>query len=139
MDGEETMVRCFVEDELLLEFMQNMAMLPSKLLALIASEAPVDALPRFCELYMCVHKDVIWSPKTFTIDRSSTTLVKACVDYLLAGNAQTLYGEIFSRFFTEHCRRYGRLCCQCLLHRWPYVTLQTYVTQDISGRIHRLC
>ena len=95
------MVRCMMEDELLLDYLQNSAKLPSKSLLLIASEASVDTFPRLCESYVCIHKDMIWSPENSSIKHSDTVLVKAYLDYLLAGNAQTFYGNRFSSFSAE--------------------------------------
>ena len=109
--GEPATVRCYVDDELLLDFMQKVAMLPTQSLLLIASESPLHSFPRLCETYKCIHKDKIWSPAESRIKHANTTLVKAYVDYLLASNAQTFYGNRWSTFSIEmiaHFRHIGR-------------------------------
>ncbi len=111
MSGEAATVRCFVDDELLLDYLQKVAMLPTKSLLLIASEAPLHSFPRLCESYECIHKDKIWSPADSRIKHANTTLVKAYMDYLLASNAQTFYGNRYSSFSIEmiaHFRHSGR-------------------------------
>ena len=101
ISGEAATVRCFVDDELLLDYMHNVAMLPTNSLLLVASEAPLHSFPRLCESYECIHKDKIWSPAESRIKHANTTLVKAYVDYLLASNAQVFYGNRYSSFSIE--------------------------------------
>ena len=95
------MVRCFVDDQHLVEYLRNKAMLPHKSLLLVASEAPLDSFPQLCESYVCIHKDKIWSAAQSTIRHANGTFVKAYVDFLLASNAQTFYGNRFSSFSVE--------------------------------------
>ena len=95
------MVRCYVDDELLLDYLRNIAMVPPQSLLLIASEAPHHRFSQLCESYVCIHKDMIWSPADSDIGHAHTTLVKAYIDYLLASNAHTFYGNRFSSFSVE--------------------------------------
>ena len=95
------MVRCFVDDQHLVDYLREKAMLHLQSLLLVASAAPLNSFPQLCESYVCIHKDKIWSAAQSTIRHASSTFVKAYLDFLLASNAQTFYCNRFSSISVE--------------------------------------
>lgn len=96
--GANLLVRCFVDDKRLLDFLQKEISLPGGTLVLIASEKGLTDFPLLCKLYVCIHKNDVWSSSKSTLKHADSTLVMAFMDFLLANQAYAFYGNRFSSF-----------------------------------------
>ena len=112
MGDQGVLVRCYVDDHLLLDFLQHQAAVPNGALVLIVSEKHSDRFPMVCGVYQCLHKSHVWSPSDSLLKHADSTLVLAYLDFLLAGKANAFYGNMFSSFsielvaeFQDHSRK----------------------------------
>jgi len=97
----DKMVRCYVDDGRLLDFLQHKAAIPSGTMVLVTSDNHLDHFPLLCGVYRCVHKMQVWSPAESDLRHANSTLVLAYLDFLLAGEARAFYGNMFSSFSGE--------------------------------------
>ena len=99
--GQQRMLRCYVTDEHLNKYLQDIAGLSKGTVILITSQEPLDMFPMVCEAYKCIHKSEFWTPEQSNIRHANTTLVQAYMDYLLAERATAFYGNVFSSFSVD--------------------------------------
>lgn len=95
------MVRCFMTDEMIRDFLRDEVRLKAGSRVLIASEEGLEKFFLTCANYTCMHKRDFWTPSTSKIRHANSTLVQAYVDYLIAGHAEAFYGNRFSSFSQE--------------------------------------
>lgn len=99
--GKKVMVRCFMTDEMIRDFLRDEVRLKAGSRVLIASEEGLEKFFLTCANYTCMHKRDFWTPSTSKIRHANSTLVQAYVDYLIAGHAEAFYGNRFSSFSQE--------------------------------------
>ena len=101
VNSTDMLARCFVDDSLLLEFLQYHAAVPGGALVLISSGKHLISFPLVCSVYNCVHKSQVWDSAESPLKHSDSTLVLAYMDFLLAKEACAFYGNRFSSFSQE--------------------------------------
>ena len=90
---------CYVGDEALLTFLQDVAKIESFSLIYIASGA--NKLSQTCKTYNCFTRHDVWQPEKSLLPHADQDLVKAYMDFLIAQLAHTFIGNRLSTFSME--------------------------------------
>lgn len=108
-DDTPMLVRCYMGEKLIADFLRENSTLQKTSLLLIASELGLEAFPTICKLYTCIHKQQFWSPQLSELRHGDSTLVQAYIDYLLVNNALEFYGNKHSTFAEVTVERFREL------------------------------